>query len=360
MPRTTQGRRRAGSTSRRVVAVLGLSAVMACTAPVGAFAAASPPPNPDMPYQATVAFRVSGIDIVEAKFTVLTVARIKGATVLYYALTDAEPGGDAWVLAFHEHLGTPYRPGAASEIGLIDAPDQRYYMPLSAGRDCLCSSPGDLQPKQGTADPVVGYAVMPELPASVHHVSVQVGGNVIIPDVPVAATAPKGGTMSPPVRLGSWPALPAQSRIASADPKLVTLDLAANTADPQKSVSTDATSTSVSLNSDVLFEFGKHDLTAQAGATLAEVAADIDKNATGEVSITGYTDSVGTDADNQVLSEQRAQTVRAALAPLVKNPSVTFTTAGKGEQDPVADNGTDQGRALNRRVTISYATKGEK
>ncbi|MBS1672397.1 MAG: OmpA family protein [Actinobacteria bacterium] len=314
----------------------------------------------EVPYQATVAYRVVGTTIAEAKFTVLTVARITGATVLYYALTDASPGAYGWLLTPRVHLGTPYRAGSASDIGLVDATGKKLYMPLESGGDCLCGIPADLQPKGGGTDPVVGFAVMPELPASLTHVSVQIGGNATIPDVPIAASPPKGETVGPPVPLGHWPILPRDSEIAAADPKIVTLDLVEHVADKQAATSTDATSTTVALNSDVLFEFAKAELTPQAAQTLAGVAADIDKSATGPVSITGYTDAVGTDAENQVLSEQRAQAVLAALKPLIKNAAVTFTTAGRGEQDPVADNGTDEGRALNRRVAISYATKEEK
>lgn len=340
--------------------VLAVSAAIAIAAPAGAAAAGSPSPDPGMPYQATVAYRVVGIDIATAKFSVLTVARVSGATVLFYALTDAEPGANGWLQTFKEHLGTPYRPGQAAEIGLIDATGQKFYMPLENGGTCLCGIPADLQtPARGT-DPVVGYAVMPALPSSLTHVSVQVGANVIIPDVPIARTLPMGGSGAHPVPLGSWPVLPRAADIAAADPAVVTLDLAENVADKQAASSVDASSTTVALNADVLFEFAKSDLTAQAGAVLTRVAADIDKNASGPVSITGYTDAVGTDADNVVLSEQRAQAVLAALQPLVKNPAVTFTTAGKGEQDPVADNATNEGRALNRRVSISYATKGAK
>ena len=354
----TRGRLRSG-------AVIALATVLATAVSAGAASAASStppaaPPNPDVPYAATVAYRLSAIDIVEAKFTVLTVARMNGATVLYYALTDAKPGADAWVNAFPERLGTPYRAGQAHEIGLIDAAGKKFYMPLSTGGSCLCGTPGDLQAPRGTADPVVGYAVMPELPASLTRVSVQVGGNVIIPDVPISASLPKGETVKAPVPIGSWPILPRQEEIAAADPSLVTLDLTENVADKQAATSTSSTSTSVALDSDVLFDFGRSDLTAQASATLNAVAADIDKNAAGPVTITGYTDSVGTEAENLVLSQQRAQAVLAALQPRVKNAAVTFSTDGRGEQDPVADNSTDQGRALNRRVTVSYATKEQK
>ena len=65
-----------------------------------------------------------------------------------------------------------------------------------------------------------------------------------------------------------------------------------------------------------------------------------------------YTDSTGDDAYNQALSERRAESVRAALQAKLPG-TITLTAEGKGEADPIADNGTDDGRALNRRVTIT-------
>ncbi|MFV0450860.1 MAG: OmpA family protein, partial [Propioniciclava sp.] len=65
-----------------------------------------------------------------------------------------------------------------------------------------------------------------------------------------------------------------------------------------------------------------------------------------------HTDSDGTDNDNQKLSEARAHTVADALKPLLGS-DYTYKTEGKGEKEPIADNDTDQGRALNRRVTVT-------
>jgi len=116
----------------------------------------------------------------------------------------------------------------------------------------------------------------------------------------------------------------------------------------------------VSLSADVLFPFGKSTLTPSAGALLRTVARDLDARAKGTVSITGYTDSIGNDLVNVPLSRARAARVVAALKPLVAH--VTFVAAGRGAADPVAPNTTrdgrdnPSGRALNRRVTISYTT----
>lgn len=115
----------------------------------------------------------------------------------------------------------------------------------------------------------------------------------------------------------------------------------------------------ITLRTDVLFEFAKSNLTPRAHAILGPLAAKIKSRATGPVQVTGYTDSIGTDQVNIPLSHARAAAVVAALKPAL--PGVTFKSNGLGSSDPVAPNtkpdGSDNpaGRALNRRVTIAFA-----
>jgi OOP family OmpA-OmpF porin len=65
----------------------------------------------------------------------------------------------------------------------------------------------------------------------------------------------------------------------------------------------------------------------------------------------GHTDSVGSDAYNQALSERRAKAVVDYLGTLGIDAS-RMQAVGAGEANPVADNGTDEGRAQNRRVVL--------
>ncbi len=67
--------------------------------------------------------------------------------------------------------------------------------------------------------------------------------------------------------------------------------------------------------------------------------------------VTGYTDSIGSDAYNLRLSERRAATVRDALVADGIAES-RITTKGMGKANPVASNATEEGRAHNRRVEI--------
>jgi outer membrane protein OmpA-like peptidoglycan-associated protein len=112
----------------------------------------------------------------------------------------------------------------------------------------------------------------------------------------------------------------------------------------------------IKLPSDVLFEFAKSDLTPAAEAALDDVEAQLG-SAEGTITIEGHTDAIGDDPSNQVLSEARAASVRAALQERLGS-GFTLDAVGFGESRPVAANtnpdGSDNpdGRAQNRRVEI--------
>lgn len=105
---------------------------------------------------------------------------------------------------------------------------------------------------------------------------------------------------------------------------------------------------------DVLFEFGKADLTSQAAPRLDKLAQFLAEFPSRKLLIEGYTDSVGTDAINQKLSERRAAAVQSALVTRGVAPD-RITVRGYGKEFPVADNASPEGRAMNRRVEIVIA-----
>jgi outer membrane protein OmpA-like peptidoglycan-associated protein len=102
---------------------------------------------------------------------------------------------------------------------------------------------------------------------------------------------------------------------------------------------------------DVLFAFGKYDLKPTAREALAKLAGIVLGHPGLKLAIDGYTDSVGSDAFNQTLSEKRAEGVQAYLvAQGIDSASVTAT--GFGKANPVASNDNAAGRQQNRRVEI--------
>ncbi|SFW72331.1 MULTISPECIES: OmpA family protein [Pseudomonas] len=104
---------------------------------------------------------------------------------------------------------------------------------------------------------------------------------------------------------------------------------------------------------DVHFEFNKATLTPADKDVLSTVATRLkQETSTAQLRVTGHTDSVGSDAYNQKLSEKRANSV---VQYLVENgvPRASFVSvSGAGESQPVADNKTADGRAMNRRTEI--------
>jgi outer membrane protein OmpA-like peptidoglycan-associated protein len=102
---------------------------------------------------------------------------------------------------------------------------------------------------------------------------------------------------------------------------------------------------------DVLFAFGKYDLKPDAQLKLAKLAGIIQAHPGLHLAIEGHTDNVGSDETNMKLSQQRADTVRDFLIQQGLAPD-TVTAVGMGKADPVADNGTADGRQKNRRVEI--------
>lgn len=115
--------------------------------------------------------------------------------------------------------------------------------------------------------------------------------------------------------------------------------------------------TVVSLQTDVLFRFGEAELTSTAKDAVASAVAELPDDA--EVEVVGHTDSIGSDADNQKLSTQRARSVAEVIE--AERDDLTLAVSGKGESDPVEPNergGEDnpQGREKNRRVELRYAS----
>jgi outer membrane protein OmpA-like peptidoglycan-associated protein len=103
--------------------------------------------------------------------------------------------------------------------------------------------------------------------------------------------------------------------------------------------------------SDVLFDTGKYTLKPDTKIALAKVAGILQAYPGLKLQIEGYTDSVGSEAYNQKLSDNRAATVRDFLV-AQGVPLGNVAATGYGEQDPVANNASSQGRAQNRRVQM--------
>lgn len=108
----------------------------------------------------------------------------------------------------------------------------------------------------------------------------------------------------------------------------------------------------IALDAAVLFDTGLFSLKPDARQTLDEAAARVKKFAGTPVVISGHTDSVGDDASNLRLSQRRAEAVRDYFVQQAGIDAKLLSVKGHGEAQPIADNGTEAGRARNRRVEV--------
>ncbi|WP_241294334.1 OmpA family protein, partial [Burkholderia stabilis] len=114
---------------------------------------------------------------------------------------------------------------------------------------------------------------------------------------------------------------------------------------------TPATVERVNLSGDALFATDHATLAPTARESLDRLLNERKDRTYSQVTVTGFTDSVGSDDYNLALSKRRAESVAAYLkAHGLKTDSMTVT--GRGKADPVASNATPEGRASNRRVEI--------
>ncbi len=107
----------------------------------------------------------------------------------------------------------------------------------------------------------------------------------------------------------------------------------------------------ISFESGLLFDVDKATVKSESKAELDDLAKILNKYPDTKILIEGHTDSTGSEEHNLTLSRLRSQAVSNYLAQIQVDPT-RFTIMGYGESQPVADNGTAEGRALNRRVDL--------
>ncbi|SEM05906.1 Outer membrane protein OmpA [bacterium A37T11] len=114
----------------------------------------------------------------------------------------------------------------------------------------------------------------------------------------------------------------------------------------------------VSFNNEILFDFDKTDLKPQAKTAIQKLVQTLNNNPGTDITIVGHTDGRGTAAYNQGLSERRAAAVKVYAVAQGLDPN-RATTVGKGFNEPIDTNDTEEGRAHNRRVEFAIAAGSE-
>ena len=99
----------------------------------------------------------------------------------------------------------------------------------------------------------------------------------------------------------------------------------------------------------ITFDTGKATLKPESAVEISRITELMKKDASLKFEVQGHCDATGSDAVNDPLSQKRAEAIVAAI---VKNGIAAdrLTAVGKGSHSPIADNGTEEGRAKNRRV----------
>jgi outer membrane protein OmpA-like peptidoglycan-associated protein len=107
----------------------------------------------------------------------------------------------------------------------------------------------------------------------------------------------------------------------------------------------------VTMTNQTAFETDSSEVKAGFNSTMDKLADVVVRYGKTTLTVVGHTDNTGTDAYNQALSERRALSVARYLESKRVN-SMRLATAGKGETQPIASNGSEGGRQANRRVEI--------
>lgn len=102
----------------------------------------------------------------------------------------------------------------------------------------------------------------------------------------------------------------------------------------------------------IQFASGKSSLTVSQIALIGKVAKAVNVFPGASITVEGHTDSEGGEANNQKISEERANEVAIELAKKLDLPASELTVVGYGETQPIADNKTKSGRAQNRRIDV--------
>lgn len=127
------------------------------------------------------------------------------------------------------------------------------------------------------------------------------------------------------------------------------LDSFYNSVQEATGVSVDEATGVLTIHDNILFDFNSAQVKEEALPSLQHIASSFSRLPNASLQIFGHTDSIGSPAYNQALSERRAQSVSTALQSF-GIPPTRIETFGRGATSPIASNALSAGRSKNRRV----------
>lgn len=114
----------------------------------------------------------------------------------------------------------------------------------------------------------------------------------------------------------------------------------------------------ITMDAAILFDFDSATLRESSRQDLMDLAASLQEYDNTDVLVVGHTDATGSETYNLALSERRAKSAATVLQDNgVRKERVMME--GRGEQEPIADNATEEGRQANRRVTVAIFASEE-
>ncbi|MGJ7441463.1 OmpA family protein [Aquipuribacter sp. MA13-6] len=362
----------------RVTTVVCAAALVAAVAPGAAAAGVTPGEDGDLrePQTSTAGVEVSTYGTSSEPYrwesgspsvtqAVHAVQRVGDVTVVYWSVGyEEEPESTgAWNWFGHMPSSTTAYVGVgpgmfvhlavpAEGLLLYPVPDRESRggsLPASSEIDAFPEEPGVMG---------VQYTVVPALPEGVGTVDVTLGFAEVVTDVPVGDGLLEPVSAGPVVPLGTgWPEVPERFL---AEPEVVEmtrrpLSSVVEQLDGASRETTVEEEVNIDIAADVLFALDSADLSAETTATVTDVAADLaERAAPGRLTIVGHTDDQGSEEYNDDLSLRRAQAVADVLVPALDRDDLEVVVEGRGEQEPVAENDSDENRQLNRRVAVGF------
>ncbi|MFI9205367.1 OmpA family protein [Streptomyces sp. NPDC053048] len=184
---------------------------------------------------------------------------------------------------------------------------------------------------------------------------------VLVVVVPAHADGGPGGSArtAPPVRIdASAPGLKLRPGAKLAPGRVLDIKSVVETGDGEERREDTNVDVTFALQTEVLFDKDSSRLGGAANARIRVIAAEVRKQRATVLRIFGFTDNLGSADHGVALSKERANAVQRELAEELGSSSVRYEIRGYGEQYPIADNSTEDGRRKNRRVEVSFPRGG--
>ncbi|MGW1071410.1 OmpA family protein [Streptomyces sp. NPDC002537] len=163
----------------------------------------------------------------------------------------------------------------------------------------------------------------------------------------------------PPVRIdASAPGLKLRSGAKLAPGRVLDIKSVVETGDGGERREDTNVNVTFALQAEVLFDKDSAELGADAAARIRTIAAEAGKQHATTLRVFGFTDNLGSAEHGLELSKERANAVQRQLAQDIGSSGVAYQIRGYGDQYPIADNSSEDGRKKNRRVEISFPRRG--